>query len=103
MPSKNIKKESSEKLTGRYISLRKAGEPVYNEETNTVSIEQKIIQKILSFPLSHQQKILDYAETLESGVTHIETAKKIMSPRLVNKADAKYFEKIVEVDVDDEV
>ena len=32
-----------------------------------------------------------------------ETVKKIMSPRLVNKADAKSFEKIVEVDVDDEV
>ena len=32
-----------------------------------------------------------------------ETGKKIMSPRLVNKADAKSFEKIVEVDVDDEV
>ncbi len=32
-----------------------------------------------------------------------ETVKKIMSPRLVNKADAKDFEKIVEVDVDDEV
>jgi len=32
-----------------------------------------------------------------------ENVKKIMSPRLVNKADAKDFEKIVEVDVDDEV
>lgn len=30
-----------------------------------------------------------------------ETVKKIMSPRLVNKADAKHFGKIVEVDVDD--
>lgn len=32
-----------------------------------------------------------------------ETVKRIMSPRLVNKADAKDFEKFVEVDVDDEV
>lgn len=32
-----------------------------------------------------------------------ESVKKIMSPRLVNKTDAKYFEKIVEVDADDEV
>ncbi len=28
---------------------------------------------------------------------------KIMSPRLVNKSDAKFFEKTVEDDVDDEV
>ena len=32
-----------------------------------------------------------------------ESVKRIMSPRLVIKADSKYFEKIVEVDVDDEV
>jgi hypothetical protein len=32
-----------------------------------------------------------------------ENVKRIMSPRLVNKADAKNFEKIVEADVDDEV
>ena len=32
-----------------------------------------------------------------------ENVKRIMSPRLVNKADAKNFEKIIEVDVDDEV
>lgn len=32
-----------------------------------------------------------------------ETVKRIMSPRLVNMSDAKSFEKIVEVDVDDEV
>ena len=32
-----------------------------------------------------------------------EMVKKISSPRLANKADAKNFEKIVEVDVDDEI
>jgi hypothetical protein len=32
-----------------------------------------------------------------------ENIKKIMSPRLVNKEDAKNFEKTVEVDADDEV
>lgn len=32
-----------------------------------------------------------------------EKVKRVMSPRLVNQADAKHFEKIVEVDVDDEV
>ncbi len=32
-----------------------------------------------------------------------ESVKKIMSPRLVNKADSKDFEKIVEVDINDEV
>ena len=32
-----------------------------------------------------------------------ENVKNIMSPRLVNKADAKAFEKIVEDDFDDEI
>ena len=32
-----------------------------------------------------------------------ENVKKIMSPRLANKADAKKFVKTVEVDVDDEL
>ena len=29
--------------------------------------------------------------------------KKIMSPKLANKADAKLFQKQVEVDIDDEI
>ncbi|HEX8736599.1 MAG TPA: hypothetical protein VF721_14810 [Pyrinomonadaceae bacterium] len=32
-----------------------------------------------------------------------ETEKKIMSPRLANKADAKRFVKKIEADVDDEI
>ena len=32
-----------------------------------------------------------------------ENVKHVMSPRLVNKADAKIFEKTVEVDLDDEI
>ncbi len=32
-----------------------------------------------------------------------ETSKKIMSPRLANKADAQRFVKIIEADVDDEI
>ena len=32
-----------------------------------------------------------------------ENTKKIMSPRLANRADAKKFVKMVEVDIDDEV
>lgn len=32
-----------------------------------------------------------------------ENVKRIMSPRLVNKTDAKIFEKTVEVDLDDEI
>lgn len=32
-----------------------------------------------------------------------EQSKRIMSPRLVNKADARRFVKTVEVDIDDEV
>ncbi len=32
-----------------------------------------------------------------------ENVRRVMSPRLVNKADAKIFEKTVEVDLDDEI
>lgn len=32
-----------------------------------------------------------------------ENIRRVMSPRLVNKADAKIFKKIVEVDLDDEI
>ncbi|MGB7208125.1 MAG: hypothetical protein WBD27_05640 [Pyrinomonadaceae bacterium] len=32
-----------------------------------------------------------------------ENVGRVMSPRLVNKADAKIFEKTVEVDLDDEI
>lgn len=33
----------------------------------------------------------------------VENTKKIMSPRLVNKADVKEFVKTVEIDTDDEI
>lgn len=32
-----------------------------------------------------------------------ENVRRVMSPRLVNKTDAKIFEKRVEVDLDDEI
>ncbi len=32
-----------------------------------------------------------------------ENVRRVMSPRLVNRADAKFFEKTVEVDLDDEI
>ena len=32
-----------------------------------------------------------------------ESVRRVMSPRLVNRADAKIFEKTVEVDVNDEI
>lgn len=32
-----------------------------------------------------------------------ETVRRVMSPRLVDGADAKFFEKTVEVDLDDEI
>lgn len=32
-----------------------------------------------------------------------ENVRRVMSPRLVNKADAKIFEKRVEVELDDEI
>lgn len=36
-------------------------------------------------------------------IPQTDNVKKIMSPRLMNMADAKSFEKIVEVDVDDQI
>ncbi len=39
-----------------------------------------------------------YVVILKSAPT-----KKIMSPKLANKADAKLFQKQVEVDIDDEI
>ena len=34
---------------------------------------------------------------------HADNVKRIMSPKLVNRSDAKTFDKTIEVDIDDEI